>query len=966
MAGDDDRTRGEPREIATAAGEAVVSRLSANRRTVLSLLGAGVAGAAVSNPGTVAGLLQGMPGLDDGEKRPAELVPPKRMDVRAVQAGAWSDAATWDERVPTEGDWVQIPTDVSVTLDGETARLKALRVDGTLSVDPRTDTHLVADTVVTTHGSRLAIGTDAAPVAADATARLTFADFGPIDTAWDPERVSRGLIAMGDLSIRGAETTTWTALDAAPTAGDRTLTLPEAPTDWSPGDELVVPGLSPLSNQDERVTVAAVDGATVRLTTPLEYDHVPPKASFDAYVLSLSRNVRLASETTDVPRRGHVMVHGTESDIRYAAFEGLGRTDKSYPFTDGLHGTPPTDVEPNPKARYALHYHKTGIDEPPHVVEGAVVDGSPGWGVVNHHSHAVVRDSITHEVFGAGFVAEAGNERGAFERNFALRSEGSGERMKSREFEADGDPGHVDDFGHGGHGFWLQGSQVELRDNVAAGHRHHGFAFWNRSLVDRPLKEGESIGDRADNVENFPTAFVDGMAPLLDSDEVVDGMAPASHLPLRAFEDNTAFASGGGLALTRHQFRWTHERFAEYGTVDGFTAYEIGPVEGRNGRLLGPEWDDDRGGNQGILFRYARNVRVRDAHLVGRGPGSGINRNEPYTRKVLVEDSIIEGWEVGVRASEDLMVLRGNTFDNQIDVNVEKERLPELLTEGNRFRRKRTANVRFENVEADHVDLDELFWPDWDDGIVIEGRPAYFGQQGPERVPIPNSKRLKKHADPGGDDWKEAARRLGTDPTALVGKTNAELMEAFGVAAYGGPFPEQAERTHTVTGGRTAAAPTGRPQSVWLDAAAGALGDIFRTGTDPSAGNERFIVARGAQSRDDPPTESGVATYTVDLAAGAYALYGRVWAMDGNSFWLRVDGGEWLEWDGLRSYRGWEWHTVERAADDEHRPRRFDLSAGEHTLEVGYRENRVRLDTLLLEADGTTPIGRGLAPGDES
>ncbi|HKJ59384.1 MAG TPA: hypothetical protein VKA37_09150, partial [Halobacteriales archaeon] len=713
-------------------------------------------------------------------------------------------------------------------------------------------------------------------------------------------------------------------------------------------------------------TVAGVDGSTVTLSRPLQYDHVPPRERFDAYVLSLSRNVRLDSESTAVPHRGHVMIHGTESDVRYASFAGLGRTDKSYPFTNGNHGTPPENVEPNPKARYALHFHETGIHAPPHVVEGVVVDGSPGWGVVNHHSHANVSDSITFDVFGAGFVAEAGNERGAFERNFALRSTGSGERLDSREFREDGEPGHVDDFGHGGHGFWLQGSQVALRDNVAAGHRHHGFAFWNRSLVDRPLEGDERIGDRADEIENFPVAFVEGMERLVER-RAKDGLVPASHLPLMAFEGNTAFASGGGLALTRHQFRWVHERFADYGTIDGFTAYEIGPLEDDDGRLIGPEWDDDRGGNQGILLRYARNVRIRDAHLVSRGPGSGINRNEPYTRNVVIEGSTIEGWEVGVRASEDLMVLRGNSLDNQIDVNVEKENLPRLLAVDNEYGPMRTANVRFEEADLDHLDVDDLFWPDWDEGVIVDGELAFYDQQAPDYVPVPTEQALERLLGSDGEKWREVGERIGTEPRALVGKTNTELMESFGVAAYGGVIPGSAGYSHLVSGGRLANSATGTATTVWLDATTGDVGDIFHTGEDASASNGRYIAVRGARSRGDPPTNSGITTYTFEADAGTYAIFGRVWARDGDSFWLRVDRGDWIEWEGLRSHRGWRWHAVPAPGEDRGTPRQFEFDAGTHTLEVGYRENRVRLDSLLVTADGIPPIGRGLvpAPGQE-
>ena len=946
-------------------GREVLSTLAERRprrRTLLGLLGGGLAGGVVSNPGVASEVLRLARTVGRPDPTPLDLVPPGDATHVAVADGRWATPATWrGGEVPGDDARVHVPADRRVRLASELdARLHWVRVDGRLSVDPTTDTRLLVDTLVTAPGSRLAIGTPGAPVAPDATARLTFVDRGPLDVGWDPTRVSRGLVAMGAVSIRGAPRTAWTALARFPRAGDRTLELPEAPTGWQPGDEVVVPGCSALEDQDERVRVAAVDGRTVALDGPLEHDHVPPRERFDAYVLSLARNVVLASESTAVPRRGHVMLHATETDVRYAAFVGLGRTDKSYPFTDGRHGTPPKDVEPNPKARYALHFHETGIGAPPHVVEGVVVDGSPGWGVVNHHSHAVVRDSVTVDVFGAGFVSEAGDERGAFERNFALRSTGSGERLDSREFDDDGEPGHVDDFGHGGHGFWLQGSQVALRGNVAAGHRHHGYAFWNRSLLDRPLADGERIGDRADEVPTFPVEFVEGMDRLVER-RGEDGLVPASHLPLLAFEDNVAFACGGGLGLTRHQFRWEHERFADYGAVDGFVAYEIGPLVDDDGDLVGAEWDDDHGGNQGILLRYSRNVLVRGADLVSRGPGSGINRNEPYTRNVVVEDSTIEDWEVGVRATEGLTVLRGNRFDNEIDVNVQKDHLPRLLAVDNEFGRRRTANVRFEGADPDRVHLDDFLWPDWDEGVLVDGRLAYYDEQAPDHVPVPSERALEAYVDRDGDDWGRVRERLGTDPTALIGRTNADLWRSFGVAAFGRVAPTSAGRSPLVAGGLLAASPPDSTRTVWLDAAAGDLGDLFHVGEDPSASNGRYVSVRGAESRGEPPTNSGVATYTFEADAGSYRVFARVWSVGGDSCWLRLDRGEWLEWDRLRASRGWAWHAVP-APGDERGPRSFDLEAGTHRLRIGYREHRVRFDALLVTADRVPPIGRGLVP----
>ena len=944
-----------------------VSGYRPNRRALLTALAAGTGGAALTNPGAAAGLLADTVGLGPEESTPLDLVAERRVTHRAVASGEWSDPAVWEGgAVPDDGARVQVPEDVAVAVDGEvTARLDTVRVDGTLSFDPTVDTRLPVDTLVSAPGSTLRIGDEEEPVHPDATARLVFLDRGPIDEDRDPDRLGRGLIVMGEFSVHGAETTPWTELESAPRAGDRTLSLPEAPRNWTAGDEVVVPGLDPLEDQDERVRVASVDGSTVRLDRPLEHDHVPPADDLPAYVVHLTRNVRFVSESERITRRGHVMIHSASTTVRYAGCYGLGRTDKSYPFTNPQHGDPPEDVPPNPRARYALHFHVTGIGaEPPHRVEGCVVDGSPGWGVVNHHSHVDVVDSVTYDVLGSGFVAEAGDERGSFRRNFALRSAGSGELPDSRAFEHGDGPGHVDDFGHGGHGFWLQGPAVAVEDNVAAGHRHHAYAFWNRPLIDRPLEDGEEIHDKRGSVPNFPLSFLEGQEPLRESRHVEDGSVSSAYVRIQSFRDNTAFASGGGLDVSRHMFRWPHARYDEYGTIDGFTAYAIGPLERDDGRLAEPDTHNGQGGNVGISVRYSVNVRIRNARLLGRGPGVAVNRNTPYAENLVVEDSEIRDWEVGVRPTErGETVIRGNRLSNQINVEVTPEGERGVLITGNEFDARETAQVELDPLDLERLGPRELFGTDWRRGVEIDGRTAYYPEQAPDRVPVPTRRALNALA--GGERERERLAELVGDPKNVVGSTNRELMERHGVAVGGGLLPEATERNWRVSGGRLEPAPDERPaDEVWLEATDGAVGDLFTVGSDPNASGGSYVVVEGAKSDDEPPVRGGRIGFEFDVVRGTYSVFGRVHTARGHrgsqdSLWVRVDGGRWRVWGGLRASRGWAWRRLDAPEGDG--PATFDLDGGTHTLELGYRGAGVRLDRLLVAADATTPIGPGNA-----
>jgi len=124
-------------------------------------------------------------------------------------------------------------------------------------------------------------------------------------------------------------------------------------------------------------------------------------------------------------------------EVRFAAFNGLGRTDKNQPIDN-----PKLDAQgrliagsgENPRGRYSVHFHRTGTlaTKPAAIVTGCAVVDSPGWGFVNHSSHVDFQNNVAFNVFGSGFVTEAGDEVGSFRRNLAIRSKGSGEDEAGR------------------------------------------------------------------------------------------------------------------------------------------------------------------------------------------------------------------------------------------------------------------------------------------------------------------------------------------------------------------------------------------------------------------------------------------------------------------------------------------------------------------------------------------------------
>lgn len=191
----------------------------------------------------------------------------------------------------------------------------------------------------------------------------------------------------------------------------------------------------------------------------------------------LTRTITFSSESTEVGRRGHVMLmHHGDYLVKWAAFHDLGRTDKSTPISSA-----------NLRGRYALHFHRCGFNKAIQCA-GVVVKGTVGWGLVNHSSDVAASLCVVYDSFGACFVTEAGDERGSFDNCLAVRANGSGQGHMSRN--------SISDFGHSGHGFWLQSNQVAVADCEAVdcgsfAYFVFGFPFVEPDTGVRPIANGE-------------------------------------------------------------------------------------------------------------------------------------------------------------------------------------------------------------------------------------------------------------------------------------------------------------------------------------------------------------------------------------------------------------------------------------------------------------------------------------------
>lgn len=728
--------------------------------------------------------------------------------------------------IPGPGANVLVSLGSIVLVDGTfSTPLHALRDVGTLRFDPHSNTLLSVDTIIVEPSGVFQMGTDptkADPLSptgmgqrieADKRARVIFADTGPIDLNWDPLQFSRGLVSHGEVSIFGSTVTSFEQLSVDAKAKDKTLVLANAPTGWKAGDRLILTGDTATNsknvNHDEEIQIVSIGlnaaGRTVvTITDPkvtnwtgLKYNH----AVVSGYVADVSRNATFESQNvTVVAQRGHVMfMHNDEVHVDAAGFYGLGRTDKRNPIDDPVVSPDPdhpgqftTDVidsktgqrvmvpvvdaagNPvvvngvtqlqvartglNPRGRYAVHFHRTGVDEgddPATISHSSVVD-TPGWGIVNHSSNVDVDGNVVFNAVGAAFVTEAGDEIGTFNGNIAIHSQGSGAGIEDRR--------EVQDFGHQGNGFWLQGGNVSVTNNVVSGQRAGAYVFFPRGLVQKGL--GTTQIPVADLVN---PAWAPAGATMIDVGSV----------PLRKFSGNVAFASGDGLETWFTLLDVSGKNADQRNVIENFTTF--GNSSGR-----------------GIFTPYTNLTTIKNSTVMGNvnsPSGTAIARND-VTRNMVYDHVHAEGFSVGIDAPvngvneieggffndvKGVLISTANSRSRVVNINGNTDASGNLDPSQPQFgtlsatalgTRRQFDIALSSNFNPKENDITRLFNPDVIQmgTVTVNDQQLYYKQQAPDFKPFDST-------SPDG-----VAPYV---PTDLIDKTNQQLFDTYGLAIGG-------------------------------------------------------------------------------------------------------------------------------------------------------------------------------------
>lgn len=742
-----------------------------------------------------------VPELADNASGALALVSPELATDIAGQSGPWSDPCTWATGVVPPGDArVVIPEGVSVTVDQQlSATIDTIGIWGTLRFDPTADTALSVGTIASSMMGRLEIGTEDQPVEPEVTAELMFVDQGPIDRDADPAQLSHGAVLMGPVDIHGHAVTHRLVLASPAVAGDDTLVFTEAPSGWRAGDRIAIAGTIPGDPESDEVrTITAVDGATVTLDAALELDHTPLEADLDVHVAHLSRNVLVHSESNEIAHRAHVMfMHNPRVQVHHARFHQLGRTDKrvqldDWFFPDLLADTAEQGPGEHIRGRYSVHFHRGGVDptSTPARVEGCVVEDDPGWAYVNHSSHVDFVDNVSYNVVGGAFQTESGDEVGSFVGNIAMRTVNPDYPLRDPETAPVDIREDTQDFAFQGDGFWLHGGGVALRDNVATGSSGHGFIFWTEGL--------REVGVGFDDQTRFLVEHIENGHLLPDLDSIQSWW-----VPIRAFEDNTAYASTKGLSMF-----YVHATLFEDITELTPEYYETVHSTFSNTTIWGVE-------QAGVDMKNSERVRFDGLRIVNDGDPDSVGIVTDMTSgDRLVWDGVdVSGFGTGmIVPTQGDVTISGGTWSNETDFLI----APTEVEPGRPFdnRDLRIEDITFidspyfAGADILHFLLvgDDVLEQSWGrsneeeihrqflipDRVVIDAdgydeQRLFFTAQAPDTVPVP-AERLPAQAE-------------GSFVDDVVDQTNAELQDALGLSFGGTLAPEDSRTAPRVLGG---------------------------------------------------------------------------------------------------------------------------------------------------------------------
>ncbi|MFS4492240.1 PKD domain-containing protein [Maribacter sp. 2308TA10-17] len=151
------------------------------------------------------------------------------------------------------------------------------------------------------------------------------------------------------------------------------------------------------------------------------------------------------------------------------------------------------------------------------------------------------------------------------------------------------------------------------------------------------------------------------------------------------------------------------------------------------------------------------------------------------------------------------------------------------------------------------------------------------------------------------------------------------------------------------------------PSEIWLEAECAVVGSGWSLINDVTAsGGEYLLPPFGANYSSAPTASSSRITFNFNAAAGTYKIYAnvKVPSVEDDSFWVRVNGGNWLRWNLIPGGSAFSWHQVhDRELNTVFLS--FNLPEGSNTIDIAHREDGAGLDKLYVTKTTKLPSGFG-------
>ena len=301
-----------------------------------------------------------------------------RLPVAFSQTVTWSSLATGPTAVVT------IPSGQTVVFDprGGVGEARDLIVNGTFQLPDNANATLrihrnfIIDGGRTIRGPNLRRFTVEWPSVDEAT----FVGGGDHThaLATDP---GLWILRGGRWEINGDPKRSWMRATSPLASGVSQITLPEDPTGWQVGDDVLITPTESVAVAEhwmhhEVKTISAIAGRAVTFTSSLQYPH--PTATirgvvYGAEIANLSRNVRLVGRPTGRP---HIMLTALTGPQKLAHLEIR-------------YFGPRTSENQGVLGRYPLHFHRNADATRGSTVTAVVIRDSGNMGFVPHASHGI-------------------------------------------------------------------------------------------------------------------------------------------------------------------------------------------------------------------------------------------------------------------------------------------------------------------------------------------------------------------------------------------------------------------------------------------------------------------------------------------------------------------------------------------------------------------------------------------------